>query len=381
MLYRVFSDYENILATLSVDIGDNEETWLPDLWEIQCEFFGINQSPPEICEERPVSPGDILDFTTDKLTGTNGRKVLVLYSGPVQRKPFTLTFTDINDENVTVSRELEVVEMVSETIDRECSTEFRGACRTQETCEEQDGIWDSDFGLGQCKDPEVVCMEEQRGLFVDNTCFYADPPAGKDKGADLLQVASSVDPDYGDDRDATIITQFSGGLMNKSNKEDGFSPGSIDAPVSVTLNDNVLVQGLIKVKAKDVTKRADIVVAGIHWSDIYPNGAQWYMMVGCTPNDTIFPTPGVADTCPSIGWYLKVWETDEEGNPILSELQPLEQVTFTSGYYPVRMYEGNFIHSGELDIYFGYIINDPDSPKEIFDVVYNIEPIYVNIEK
>lgn len=361
-LYRLFSDYENVLVEMSIDVGENEEGWLPDIRELNW----INGIPVETA----VSHGSLLDFTS-LITGTDGRKVFVVYGGPVPRKPFTVTFNSVEKDAqgnplLTVVRTIEVVETVAETLDRECSEQYRFACETEEACTGVGGEWQVD--TEQCENPEVACQEEM-GIFFENECYTVD---GTDKSADLLEVASSIDPNYGGADDTASM--FSGGLLNKTQKSNSFEKGTEDKPVVVKLNDKVVTKGVLKVQIEDIGKQADIVVGGFHQSSRYVysdpklNGVAWYMLANC----------GFDPACPSTGWKVKTWPMDEAGNPILSELEPLKTDTLTAETYTLSMYEGNFYYTGPLWVYFGYIVKTENADQP-FKVVYNQEPIYIEI--
>jgi hypothetical protein len=387
-LYRLFSDAENLLVNMSVNIGENEITWMPDIRELrwrETEFGEV--VPPSainignwVAEETPVSSGEVLDFTTHPTTGTNGRKVLVVHCGPVPRKPFTLTFNSIEEDAegnplLSVSRTIEVVNTVAETLNRECSEEYRFACETEEACSSVNGEWL--VNTEQCEDPDVAC-EDRLGIFVDGVCYESDPDSGKAEKANRLAAASSIDPEYGGKNSPE--TMFSGGLLNRTQNSKVFESGSVDSPVVVKLNDQVVTAGVLKVQPEDIGKRADLVVGAFHESPRYIyadpslDGGAWYMLANCPPTD---------DECPSTGWEVEEWPMDDGGYPILSELEPLETVTLTDDTYTVTMYEGNFYYTGPLWIYFGYIVelDDPEDTDQPFKVVFNEEPIYVNIEK
>jgi hypothetical protein len=375
-LYRLFSDYENVLVEMSIDVGENEEGWLPDIRELNW----VEGMPVETA----VSHGSLLDFTS-LITGTNGRKVFVVYGGPVPRKPFTLTFDSVEKDAegnslLSVTRTIEVVETVAETLDRECSEKYRFACETEEACGGVGGEWL--VNTEQCEDPDVAC-EERLGIFVDNVCYESDPTSGKAETASRLAAASSIDPAYGGADQSE--TMFSGGLLNRTQKSTVFESGMADSPVIVKINDKIVTAGVLKVQPEDVGKRADVVVGAFHespryiYADSSLDGGAWYMLAGCNKASTL----ATDAKCPSTGWQVKWWPMDDGGYPILSELEPLETVTLTSQTHTVTMYEGNFYYTGPLWIYFGYIVelDDPENPDQPFKVVYNQEPIYINIEK
>lgn len=360
-LYRLFSDFENVLVEMSIDVGENEEGWLPNIKELNW-VAGVPV-------ETPVTHGSLLDFTS-LVTGTDGRKVFVVYGGPVPRKPFKVTFKTVDDPNLPkleITRTIEVVETVAETLDRECSEKYRFACETQDTCTKVGGEWISE--TEQCENPDVACQEKM-GIFFENECYTTDGVGGK--STDLLEVASSIDPNYGGANNPD--TKFSGGLLNKTQGSKSFEKGTTDKPIVVKLNDKVVTKGVLKVQPEDIGKQADIVVGGFHRSSRYIyadpklDGGAWYMLADC----------GFDPTCPSSGWKVKSWPMDEGGNPILAELEPLKTDTLTSDVYTISMYEGNFYYTGPLWIYFGYIVKTENTDRP-FKVVYSQEPIYIEI--
>jgi hypothetical protein len=279
---------------------------------------------------------------------------------------FTLTFSHPDlEETQSVT-----IEAVPSYIDDKCSSINLTACTTEDDCNLAGGIFEN----GQCNPVlgPTEC-ELKGGIFsiVRNKCYEV-----QDQEVDLLDAASSDDPNYGGPQDDEA--KFSGGLLNFTKGPDEFEAGSASSPVIVSLNDKVLVSGVIKLQPGDEGKKADIVAAGVHTSAIYhenpdssiPGGAAWYMLADCKTEQD----------CPAVGWEVKLWLHDDAGYPVISELEPFEPdvILPETGRKTVHMYTGNFVYTGPLEIYFGYVITEPGDV-DFGKVVFNMEPIYVEI--
>ena len=192
------------------------------------------------------------------------------------------------------------------------------------------------------KAQEMACFEHQRGVFLGE-CSSADELASfNTKGL-------------------PTNTQMLGGVS----KFDGFEYGAFKRSDTVTFNDSLIAAGGLKVDSQDVGSKADILVAALHTSEGYPNGFMWYMLVGCSD-------------CP-LGWTIAPLTYDETtAIPLLTkpEFLPLETVDKLPEYYPVNMYSGKFSFPGQLDIYFGYRLEEGDDKGK---VIANTAPIRILI--
>jgi hypothetical protein len=208
-----------------------------------------------------------------------------------------------------------------------------------------DGVTENPFefdirgtvGKGQTSE-EGTCFEDQQGILTGQTCVSANnlsTGAVDKEGQNLLS-------------DSEMIGGISknGDTYLKERK--------------VSLADTIAVRGVIKVASADVGKKADIIVAGSHYSNDYPDGFVWYMLDGC-------------QTC------IKIWPYDDRNAQLLlSELRPLETIEALESYLVVDIYSGQFIYPGPLDIFFGYRITEGDDAGKL---VFSIMPIQVKIER
>jgi hypothetical protein len=208
-----------------------------------------------------------------------------------------------------------------------------------------DGVTENPFefdirgtvGKGQTSE-EGTCFEDQQGILTGQTCVLANnlsAGAVDKEGQTLLS-------------DSEMIGGISknGDTYLKERK--------------VSLADTIAVRGVIKVASADVGKKADIIVAGSHYSNDYPDGFVWYMLDGC-------------QTC------IKIWPYDDRNAQLLlSELRPLETIEALESYLVVDIYSGQFVYPGLLDIFFGYRVTEGDDAGKL---VFSIMPIQVKIER
>ncbi|MDY6991583.1 MAG: hypothetical protein SVR94_03120 [Pseudomonadota bacterium] len=304
----------------------------------------------------------------DIIRPQGGNKQLLVLDIGSEEGSFTLTFN--NEELETTQSVTFNAVPIWSNLGEECSPDFLPACTTAEECEANGGIFED----GICQDVGPQACEQGKGIYSKTLekCYNLSADE-----VGLLEVASTDDPSYGGPENEDSM--FSGGLLNFTQGAEQFEKGSSSNPVEVSLNDKVMVAGVIQVEPGDEGKLADIVVAGYHKSAIYhevpgyniPGGAAWYMLAGCNKNND--------PACPAVGWKVKLWPHDEDGFPILSELLPFRTLELPEdGKETVYMYTGNFVYTGPLQMYFGYVIiepNDIDTGK----VVFNQEPIHVNI--
>ncbi len=155
-------------------------------------------------------------------------------------------------------------------------------------------------------------------------------------------------------------TKIKGGI---SKSEGGqYTPFQITDTVSVAMP--VITAGVLKIDSSDIGKPAGIIAAGLYKSSVFPKGFEWYTLVTCS-------------TCPT-GWRVDVLAYDETTIiPLLTRenLSPFDNVDKLPAYYTVPLYEGLLPYSGEIDIYFGYRVDEGDGVK----VVYSQTPIHATI--
>ena len=129
---------------------------------------------------------------------------------------------------------------------------------------------------------------------------------------------------------------------------------------TVTLNDDIITAGVIKVPQRDVGKAADIIVVGLHQID--EQTFNWYMLVDCSSCTT--------------GWRiapLAYQQTTALPGLSSSDLLAFKTVDPLPQYYSVPMYSGRFLAKGALDIFFGYRLQSGE-------VILAISPIGVVIK-
>jgi len=188
-------------------------------------------------------------------------------------------------------------------------------------------------GQPAAEGPIGSCFEKDNGVFAEDECLEAENLSASAVDAQGQLVATS----------ALIV----GGIS-----KDG-EPYLQET--TVTLDDPITTRGVIKVAPENLGQRADIIVAGIHYSMEYPDGFAWYMLEGCS-------------SC------VKIWPYDKRNaTPLLSELRPLKTVGALEDYLVIDMYSGQFIYPGFLDIFFGYRTTNGQ-------VVFNASPIRVDIQ-
>jgi hypothetical protein len=155
-------------------------------------------------------------------------------------------------------------------------------------------------------------------------------------------------------------TKIKGGI---SKSEGGqFTPFQMSDTISVAMP--VITAGVLKVDSSDIGKSAGIIAAGLYKSSIFPKGFEWYTLVTCT-------------TCPT-GWRVATLDYDETTTiPLLTRenLLPFDTIDKLPAYYTVNLYEGLLPYPGELDIHFGYRVDEGDKVK----VVYSQTPIHATI--
>jgi hypothetical protein len=166
-LFRLFTDFENIRVQVSIDAMDNEIGWKPDVREVNWplipiptgEFDAQTGEPimlrdPQgklilVMTETKISHGAILDLTTNQLTGKEGRDTFVVYGGPVPRKPFKITFTNMKDPTQSVTRIVEITQTYQQgkADQGACSSTNPAACQTSEECAVAGGVFIEGSGL------------------------------------------------------------------------------------------------------------------------------------------------------------------------------------------------------------------------------------------
>ncbi|BAP57630.1 hypothetical protein THII_3333 [Thioploca ingrica] len=156
-------------------------------------------------------------------------------------------------------------------------------------------------------------------------------------------------------------TKMKGGI---SKSEGGqFTPFKMTDP-TISMAMPVITAGVLKVDSSDIGKSAGILAAGLYKSSIFPKGFEWYTLVTCS-------------ACPT-GWRVDILAYDETTTiPLLTRenLLPFDTVDKLPAYYTVNLYEGLLPYPGELDIYFGYRVDEGDKVK----VVYSQTPIHAAI--
>ena len=177
------------------------------------------------------------------------------------------------------------------------------------------------------------CFDNQNGVLVNNRCVSSERLGA---GSNFRSGATDV--------------EIVGGLSKAS--------GPYSQEVSVTLTDAIDTAGTIKIAPQDVGKQADIVVTGIHYSNMYDSGFAWYMLDGC-------------NTCVSSWTYDK-----RDALPLFEELRGLTTLNALPDYLTVDMYSGNFVFPGFLDIFFGYRVIEGS---EFGKVILSTTPINITI--
>lgn len=326
-------------------------------------------------------------MTTERYAGGD-QQVFILNIGN-KAGEFSMTFNhpDLAEPQKVTFKAVEVY-----NAPEVCGSVKPELCTTEEDCTSAGGGWkDSQCEFAAVPLTAEAC-DQQGGIYAGQKCYLAVDSTGVPTKKDVAQLkaASSMDGgSYGDagQEDANF---FGGVMVTGSSGDDSTRITNVFGnPVDLILGDSVNVSGVIKVEDMDKGKKADIVVAALHTcKDVtagcpeYPKGAMWYMMVQCSGNDFVtFPT------CPSFGWKIQPWESDENGYPILSYLQPLTSVVLpgipgdsTNAYKSVDMYKGNFIYPADPDamlVYFGYVVTEGVNAGK---VVYNDQSININIK-
>ncbi len=208
-----------------------------------------------------------------------------------------------------------------------------------------DGVTENPFefdirgtvGKGQTSE-EGTCFEDQQGILTGQTCVLANNLS-----------ASTVDKDG---QSLLSDSEMVGGISK--------SGDTYLTERKVSLADTIAVRGVVKIASADVGKKADVIVAGAHYSNDYPEGFVWYMLDSC-------------QTC------IKIWPYDDRNAQLLlSELRPLKTIDALESYLIVDIYSGQFVYPGLLDIFFGYRITEGDDAGKL---VFSIMPIQVTIER
>jgi Abnormal spindle-like microcephaly-assoc'd, ASPM-SPD-2-Hydin len=185
------------------------------------------------------------------------------------------------------------------------------------------------------------CFEQGSILIGKNCVLIPESTAGTNTGA-------------------PTNTKIKGGI---SKSEGGqFTPFQMSDTISVAMP--VITAGVLKVDSSDIGKSAGIIAAGLYKSSVFPKGFEWYTLVTCS-------------TCPT-GWRVDILAYDETTTiPLLTRenLLPFDTVDKLPAYYTVNLYEGLLPYPGELDIYFGYRVDEGDKVK----VVYSQTPIHATI--
>jgi hypothetical protein len=183
-------------------------------------------------------------------------------------------------------------------------------------------------------DPNVTsCFNQQDGVYAGNACLKADG---------LLSGAVDTNGNG-----VNVTVSMKGGISN--------SGGPYLKESTVVLADPIATRGVIQVDPADVGQKVDLIVAGIHYSNLYSRGFEWYMLEGC-------------NVC------VKVWPyNDRDAAPILAELKALKTVDSLAAIQVVDMYSGNFVFPGLLDIFYGYRVVSSGK------LVFNLSPIRVTI--
>ncbi|ALG68611.1 hypothetical protein [Beggiatoa leptomitoformis] len=158
------------------------------------------------------------------------------------------------------------------------------------------------------------------------------PELGKGKATDSAGLHSNV------------TSLFKGGIAVGTNTSALSAALKLAEPVNIT--------GTIEVDPADVGKTADIVVYAAF--KLEPTGAEYYFMLRKTPDG---------------GFDIPLWDHK------LENLAAFDTVTLAETQ-EVSLYKGNFVATGLLDIYFGYVLTNEDGSKKL---VTNPEPIAARI--
>lgn len=272
--------------------------------------------------ERQLGDGATLDFNESM-----GRKILVINAGP-DKGIFSLKFTSDDNNEITETRTFNV----SKTEPQPCvpgSTDENLKCNYEEQCEAALGLFTND----QCKATSLLKAESSLGSAVD-AAFGGGILAGNDEGA---------------------YQQFK----------------------NISIDDQILVEGVFKVNAEDVGQPANIMVAVFHIdplnSNYAPDGFGWFQLVGC--NQSSFD-------CPNLGWNPERLPHGKDGMPLASSLKPFQLVDSLPEYYSVPIYGGTLSMPGELWLYFGYSVKNIGGGKigQSFQpgkIVRNVCPIMI----
>jgi hypothetical protein len=184
------------------------------------------------------------------------------------------------------------------------------------------------------------CFENQNGVLLNKICHAAAkllPGAFNNSGAPAATTAEIV-----------------GGTAKGG--------GDYLSPTTVTTADPVVMAGSLKAAPDDVGKTVDIIVAGLYYTAVAPDGYIWYMLNG--KNGCL--------TC------VEVWNFNS--TDIAASLTSL--TAFKTGlalptYLPVQIYAGNLPYPGNLNVYLGYrLTSGTDAGK----IVFNAMPISVTIQ-
>ncbi len=220
--------------------------------------------------------------------------------------------------------------------------------------------WSGDCASATTGNPAVVTLDADKSCTAtfnpkseETSCFNQGgllTATGICSPAAVLESAST---------EGSTGSIFKGGVSKRVNSQyDSYKT----TDMVYQLLDSVKTAGILKIDSADKGKRVEVLVAGLHVSNIYPEGLAWYMLVGCR-------------VCP-LGWNLRVESIPtRETLPALEKIQPLKMVTLDSDYLTVYMYEGQLYYVGPLDIFLGYRV------VETGKIVFSMTPIHLEIKE
>jgi hypothetical protein len=341
-LFRLFSDFENIRVQVSIDAMDNEIGWKPDVREINW---------PSLTETK-VSHGTILDLTTNQLSGKNGRDTFVVYGGPVARKPFKITFTNMKDPTQSVTRIVEITQAYQpgQADQGACSSTNPAACQTDEDCAKAGGVYIEGSDL------------------ITTACNLVPQLNHEYKGK-----AASIDKEA--NQDFNVGANFSGGVSINGGVFRGGPVGT-----QIGGGETLTFAGNIQVDPKHVGKKANLLfVAGIEppaepFMGPYDyEGGTDVVYKGVREDGSAFDVNLYASP---EGWPAEVAKLTAD--PFRKDMTLGTHISlnlWTGQLGPILRTVG--LNNARIYVFYGYVLNEGDDNGKI---VYDGQPIMVTIK-
>jgi len=277
-----------------------------------------------------------------------------------------------------------------------CSSSALNQCTTPADCEGVKGFWVnescsstpptvtcSSSALNQCTTP--ADCEGVKGFWENGQCKVAGPiitPTGTE-----LPILKVFGIDNAGQSISGINSKFAGGISSDSGKS---FIDAIQTPVELKKGGSIQIKGEITPDSSHSGKSAEIIVVGLHTSDINDTSCDlaigkhtYYMMVDATPTSEIYcewkeggeckddnNLPRVKSKNSADSYYTEWtrWDTT------LANLKPSRTVPSIEKLEETLYVDNNLNYTGFICVNFGYRLDDKT-------LIFNAEPLKFRVSE